>query len=245
MAHIVLTREVVPWYPLVLVLQLSVVGIGVGVVAGLLYVLVTRERPALLAPLAGVLVLPLVAFAYVGATVLGGSGLIATFASGVMAANHRPLFRPGIADLTRRLAREYASSTTVVVRALLFFTLGAEVDLAHFNVSVWSALAVVLVLIFVARPIAVLVSALPDRKARWSLSEIVLFSWTRETGVVPGALSVVLLSEGVPGAHIVADVTAVAIVLTVLLQATTTPWLVRKLGLAAADGSNAGATSER
>ena len=88
-----------------------------------------------------------------------------------------------------------------------------------------------LALIFVARPLAVIACTLPDRSARWGLRELALFSWTRETGVVPGALPAILLSQRVPGAEIVADVTAVAIVLTVLLQATTTPWLVRKLGL--------------
>ena len=94
-------------------------------------------------------------------------------------------------------------------------------------------LLVVGVLVLVARPLAVLASTLPDRGASWRWRELALFSWTRETGVVPGALSVVLLSEGVPGAPVVAAVTGLAILVTVLVQATTTPWLARRLGLVA------------
>jgi cell volume regulation protein A len=231
MAHLVVTQSVVPWYPFVIVVQLSGAGIAVGLVAGLVYVLLTRERTGVLAAHAGILVLPLVIIAYVGATAVGGSGLIAAFTCGVVAANHRPPFRIGLSELTRRVAREYASSTTIVVRALLFFSLGASLDLTRLNSTLLAAVALVLVLIFVARPIAVIACTMPDRNAKWGLRELALFSWTRETGIVPGALSALLLSQGVPGAQIVADVTAVAIVLTILLQATTTPWLVHKLSL--------------
>src|SRR5437667_8058718 len=96
MAHLVVTQSLVPWYPFVIVLQLSGVGIAVGLVVGLIYVLLTREGTGMLAGQAGVLVLPLVVIAYVGATELGGSGLIATFTCGLVAANHRPPFRIGV-----------------------------------------------------------------------------------------------------------------------------------------------------
>jgi cell volume regulation protein A len=231
MVHLILTETLAPWYPVAIVLQLSAAGIMVGLAVGFVYVFLTREKHGVLTGQAGILVVPLVIIAYVGATAIGGSGLMATFTCGVVAANHRPPFRVGLSDATRALAREYASSTTVVVRALLFLSLGASLDLARLNLSLVPAVVLVLALIFVARPIAVLASTWPDRKAKWGIRELALFSWTRETGVVPGALSVLLLSQGVPGAQIVADVTAVAIVITILLQATTTPWLVQKLRL--------------
>jgi cell volume regulation protein A len=56
-------------------------------------------------------------------------------------------------------------------------------------------------------------------------------SWTRETGVIPGALAGLLLGMQAPGAKIIASVTFIAILMTILLQATTTRWLARKLDL--------------
>jgi cell volume regulation protein A len=55
--------------------------------------------------------------------------------------------------------------------------------------------------------------------------------WTRETGVVPAALVGVIVGLGVPNGDIYASVVALAIVVTLLLQALPAPWLARRLGL--------------
>ena len=55
--------------------------------------------------------------------------------------------------------------------------------------------------------------------------------WTRETGVIPGALAGMLVGMGAPQAKLIASVTFIAILITILLQATTTRWLARKLDL--------------
>jgi cell volume regulation protein A len=55
--------------------------------------------------------------------------------------------------------------------------------------------------------------------------------WTRETGVIPGALAGMLVGMKAPGADIIASVTFIAILTTILIQATTTKWLAGKLGL--------------
>ena len=55
--------------------------------------------------------------------------------------------------------------------------------------------------------------------------------WTRETGVIPGALAGMLVGMQAPGAQIIASVVFIAILMTILIQATTTRWLARKLDL--------------
>jgi len=55
--------------------------------------------------------------------------------------------------------------------------------------------------------------------------------WTRETGVIPAALSGLLLGVKAPGAPMIASVTFVAILMTILIQAPTTKWLGSKLRL--------------
>jgi len=83
----------------------------------------------------------------------------------------------------------------------------------------------------VARPATVFLCALPDRRARWSVAEMLFMCWTRETGVIPAALAGLLLGMNAPGAQVIAAVTFVAILMTILIQAPSTQWLGRRLGL--------------
>ena len=72
---------------------------------------------------------------------------------------------------------------------------------------------------------------MPDRGARWTRQELAFLCWTRETGVVPAALVGVLAGLGVPEKDVFASVVALAIVLTLLLQALPARWLAHRLGL--------------
>jgi cell volume regulation protein A len=90
---------------------------------------------------------------------------------------------------------------------------------------------VVAVLMFVARPLAVFICAWPDRRAKWQFKEMLFMCWTRETGVIPGALAGMLVGMGAPQAKLIASVTFITILVTILLQATTTRWLAKKLDL--------------
>jgi cell volume regulation protein A len=90
---------------------------------------------------------------------------------------------------------------------------------------------VVLIFMLVVRPLTVFVCALPDRQAQWSLNEMLFMCWTRETGVIPAALAGLLLGMKAPGAQMIASVTFIAVLMTILIQAPTTKWLGSKLGL--------------
>jgi potassium/hydrogen antiporter len=99
------------------------------------------------------------------------------------------------------------------------------------NRHLLGGVALVAVLMFVARPVAVFLCALPDRRARWSLNEMLFMCWTRETGIMPAALAGILLGVKAPGAQTIAAVTSIAILMTILIQAPTTRWLGARLGL--------------
>ncbi len=55
--------------------------------------------------------------------------------------------------------------------------------------------------------------------------------WCRETGVVPAAVASLLVGQGVPGSELAVAMVAMAIIATLLLQATTAGWLARRLDL--------------
>jgi len=102
--------------------------------------------------------------------------------------------------------------------------------IGHPNDIIGGAIVVAL-LMLVARPVTVFLCCLPDRRARWSLNEMLFMCWTRETGVIPAALAGLLVGLKAPGAQTIMSVTFIAILMTILIQAPTTKWLGKSLGL--------------
>jgi cell volume regulation protein A len=130
---------------------------------------------------------------------------------------------------------DYVMTTGLIMRMFIFILLGAQVDFALMNKYLFGGVAVVAVFMLVARPVTVFVCAVPDRRANWTLKELLFMCWTRETGVIPGALAGLLVGIGAPEAKLIASVTFLAIVMTILIQATTTRWLAGKLDLLVED----------
>jgi potassium/hydrogen antiporter len=73
--------------------------------------------------------------------------------------------------------------------------------------------------------------ALPDRRAKWTFEEILFMCWTRETGVIPAALASLMLGVKAPGARMIASITFMAVLMTILIQAPTKKWLADRLNL--------------
>jgi cell volume regulation protein A len=207
------------------------IGIGAGAVVGFLAAtLIAHERWSFLAEYAPVVTLVAMIGAYFGASGLHASGFMAVFVFGIVLGNKESFgFRmePGEAQKLD----EFVLTTSFIMRLFIFVLLGAQVDFAEIGRVGFGGVAVVAVLMLVARPATVFLCALPDRRARWSLAELLFMCWTRETGVIPAALAGLLLGANAPGAPIIASVVFIAILMTILIQAPTTQWLGRRLGL--------------
>jgi cell volume regulation protein A len=209
----------------------SVAGIVAGVTLGYLAaLLIAHERWAFLAEYAPVVTLVAVIGAYFAASGLHASGFMAVFVFGVMLGNKESFGFKMQAGEAQRLA-EFVLTTAFVMRLFIFMLLGTQVDFALMSRFWLGGVAVVTVLMLIARPLTVLACAWPDRRARWNLAELLFMCWTRETGVIPAALAGLLLGTKAPGADVIASVTFVAILMTILIQAPTTEWLGRRLGL--------------
>jgi potassium/hydrogen antiporter len=209
----------------------SIIGIVAGAVLGYLAaLLIAHERWAFLAEYAPVVTLVAVIGAYFAADGLQASGFMAVFVFGIVLGNKDSFgftMEPGEAQKLE----EYVATTAFIMRLFIFILLGAQVDFALMAQYWRGGVAVVVVLMFVARPLTVLICALPDRRAKWRLEELLFMCWTRETGVIPAALAGLLLGIKAPGAPLIASVTFIAILMTILIQAPTTRWLAGKLGL--------------
>jgi cell volume regulation protein A len=165
---------------------------------------------------------------YIGET-LHVSGFMATFTAGLIWGN-ASTFKLDMQDKLHEMGH-FSDNITFIMRMLIFILLGSQVDFSVIMDNLWPSLGVIFVFMFIARPLTVLICALPDRKAKWKWNEIVFMFWVRETGVIPAALSGMVVGLGLKHHEVISSVTFLAVLLTILFQASTTAYVARKLGL--------------
>jgi cell volume regulation protein A len=209
-----------------------VLGALIGIVAGVvLSYLVSSRKGGAWRESPAVAILAVVALGYFSVETLGGSGYLAAFVMGLIVGNME-LLHLGQHDEHADLFEGFVSQVAEIAVLLVFVTLGIDMPFSALGEYLAAGLVVMAVFIFVARPLTVLACLLPDRRGRWTRGEIIFLSWCRETGVIPAALAALLLSRNVAGADIAVSMVALAVCVTLLLQATTAGPLARRLGLA-------------
>jgi cell volume regulation protein A len=210
-------------------------GLGIvigGVLGYLAAVLIAHEKFSFLAEYAPLVSLMAVIGAYMSADGLHSSGFMAVFVFGIMLGN-KPALGFKIAERDETQLEDFILTTALIMRMFIFILLGSQVDFSLMSQYWLGGVAVVTIFMLLARPVTVFLCTLPDCRARWTLKELLFMCWTRETGVIPGALAGLLLGIKAPGAEMIASVTFIAILMTILIQATTTKWLAGKLDLLA------------
>ena len=205
----------------------TALGIGFGIVLSLV---VSDRRAGVWRESAAIAVVAVVAVGYFSIDSAGGSGYLGAFLAGLIVGN-MDRFRLGMHSSHERDMRVLVATITDVVVILVFITLGANLPWTDIWDNLGPALVVVAGLIFLARPLTVLLCLLPDRRGRWTRQEIVFLSWTRETGVVAAALAGVMVGLDVPNSELIVTTVALAIVVTLGVQTTTKRWLARRLRL--------------
>jgi potassium/hydrogen antiporter len=218
-------------HSLIDLLKQAAIGIVLGGVLGYLAALfIGHEKLGFLSEYAPLVTLMAVIGAYLSADGLNASGFMAVFVFGMMVGN-KDSFGFTMKEHELRQMEEFVVTTALIMRMFIFILLGAQVDFKLMNEYLVGGVIVVTLFMLVARPLTVFICAAPDRRAKWSMNELLFMCWTRETGVIPGALAGLLVGMKAPGAQIIASVTFLAILMTILIQATTTKWLARKLHL--------------
>ncbi|HZP13643.1 MAG TPA: cation:proton antiporter [Nevskiaceae bacterium] len=208
-------------------------GIGVGALAGFAgAALIGHRRVGWLADVSPLVVAIGVGAAYLAAEKIGGSGFMAVFLFGLIVGN-REAFGFAMAPHEEAQMHHFVHSTALFMRLLIFILLGSQVNFALIARYWLPGLALMAVFMLIARPVTVFACAAPDRRARWSASELLFMCWARETGVIPAALAGMLVGMNAPGAEMIASVTFIAVLVTILIQAPTTRWLAARLGLLA------------
>lgn len=206
-------------------------GLLLGAVIGYLAVLsIAHRRVGIFTDTSPFIVILGVITVYLTASAIHASGYMAVFMMGVMIGNKESFNLP-MSHKDFEYLEDYMGNTALLMRMFIFILLGSQVDFHLLKEYLWQGLAMLVLFMFVARPLCVLVCAAPDRRAKWTTQELLFMCWTRETGVIPAALVGILMGMKVPGMDVVGAITFIFILGTILIQATTTPWVAGKLGL--------------
>lgn len=198
--------------------------IGAAAAAGLGWAL---RRQVVASYLVQPVTLAMVLVAYVAANQLQpASGLLATTVMGMVLGN---LNVPGVDEMRR--FKEYLS--TILVSSV-FILLSANLNLDRLAHLSWSIALVIPALLFLVRPITVLISTY---RSDLNAAERLLASWAAPRGIVAaatcGVLGPSLYALGYKDGMALEPTMFGLIFVSVVLQGGTLAWLARALGLAA------------
>src|ERR671911_646769 len=206
----------------------AVIGVGAGLL--LAYAVASTARAGIWDESPGVAIFAVVALVYFSSETLGGSAYLAAFTMGLIVGNMDE-FKLGQHEESEKLLESFVGQVAEIAVLLIFITLGINLPFAALGEYFFGGLLVMACFIFVARPVSVLACLLPDRPGHWTRKEVIFLSWCRYTGVIPAAVGSILLARGVEGAEIAVSLVALAVVTTLLLQATTAGYVAQRLGL--------------
>ncbi|MDX1537855.1 potassium/proton antiporter [Arsukibacterium sp.] len=207
------------WLVLLSFLQQAVVGGAMGYGAGRVFVFLCRKLPLSFA------FFPLLAvassiFIYAITNSFGGSGFLAVYLMGYLVGNAR---LPQIIHILRM-----HDGLAWISQISMFLMLGLLVVPTNLKEHLVDALILAGILIFIARPLAVLVSLIPFR---FPIKDQIFISWVGLRGAVPIILALFPWLAGVPNEHLYFDVAFVVVIVSLVLQGWTLVPVARWLKL--------------
>jgi cell volume regulation protein A len=193
-------------------------------------------------------------FGYGAATLSAASGFLAVYVSAVVLGNARLPHGPA--------TRGFAEGIGWLSQIGLFVLLGLLASPSRLPGQLLSGLVVGVIVVFVARPVSVVLATLPLRLpwrapawarprgarrrdgpsrdagrghavTRVPWRQQAFLSWAGLRGAVPIVLSAIPLSRRVAGATRLFDIVFVVVIAFTLLQGPTLPWAARRLGVMA------------
>ena len=169
-----------------------------------------------------VLAVAVVLLVYGGTAELGGSGFLAVYVAGVTMSTQQFIHK-------RSLLR-FHDALAWLMQIVMFLAMGLLVFPADLPAVAARALLMSVVLVVVARPLAVFLTLLP---LRVPIRETALVGWVGLRGAVPIILATFPLVEGLPQAQVVFNTVFFITITSVLVQGTTIPVAARLLGVTA------------
>ncbi|MDD4651136.1 MAG: potassium/proton antiporter [Methanothrix sp.] len=168
-----------------------------------------------------VLTISLVMITYTATSILGGNGFLAVYLAGLSLANH--------SFIHKRSLMHYHDSLAWLMQIVMFLTLGLLVYPKQLIPVAGIGLFICFILMFMARPISVLICLLPFRDM--SIEERIMVSWVGLRGSVPIILATFPLIYGIDEANMIFNVVFFVVLTSVLVQGSTIPFVARRLDM--------------
>jgi cell volume regulation protein A len=202
-----------------LVRQLGL-GLVIGLAVGFIAARLLPRMPADFAPFAAVASVATAALAYGLAAAVDGSGFLSVYIVALWLGNTPMSLRRTIVAFHEGLA--------FLAQVVLFIVLGLLVFPSRLGPVAWSALALTAVLLFAARPLAVVASVLPFR---YGTREQLFLSWAGLRGAVPIVLATFALSADIEGSDTIFNAVFFVVLVSTLAQGLTLEPFAQRLRL--------------
>lgn len=152
------------------------------------------------------------------------SGLMTTVVAGAVFANS--------SVPEERLLRHFKGQLTILCISVLFVLLAADLSIASVFALGWGSLFTVLALMFVVRPINILLCTW-NSDLNWR--QKIFLSWVAPRGIVSASVAslfgILLTQRGINGGDAIKALVFLTILMTVFCQGLTASWVARLLGI--------------
>ncbi|MFN6518459.1 MAG: cation:proton antiporter [Nostoc sp. CreGUA01] len=160
------------------------------------------------------------------------SGVMTTVVAGVVFANS--------SVPEERLLRSFKGQLTILSVSVLFILLAADLSIASVFALGWGSLFTVLVLMFVVRPINILLCTW-NSDLNWR--QKLFLSWVAPRGIVSASVAslfaILLTQRGINGGDSIKALVFLTIIMTVVCQGLTAGWVARCLEITSKDATGA------
>ncbi|HOT06784.1 MAG: Na(+)/H(+) antiporter 1 [Methanosaeta sp. PtaB.Bin039] len=169
-----------------------------------------------------ILTVSLILLTYGLTSVLGGNGFLAVYLAGLTMGNY--------SFIHKRSLMHYHDSLAWMMQIAMFLTLGLLVFPYRLIPIAGISLLISFLLMFLARPISVLLCLAPFKMP---MKDRVLISWVGLRGSVPIILATFPLLAGIQKADTIFNIVFFVVLTSVLVQGSSIPFVARRLGLEA------------
>lgn len=153
--------------------------------------------------------------------IIGGSAFLAMYIFGIILGNNPWLHRD--------VNKNFYESLSWLMEASLFLLLGLQIFIENVYKNIEWGLFVGIFLIFIARPIATMISLAPFYKMR--MKDKAFISWVGLRGATPIVFGLMAVVQGVPHAESIFSIAFVVVILSLLLQGHTIALVKRWLSI--------------
>lgn len=220
---ILTTEGHVSWFSLILTVVWQVLaGVGVGFLFGQFIVWLMNKVKIGNPSLYPLLILTACIFIFSATWLFGGNSFLAVYIGGLVIGNSK--------FAHKRHSLNFFDGISWLCQLSMFLILGLLVTPHNLDEAVVPGLIISVVMIFVARPLAVFLSLVPFKQYDWR--DKTFLSWVGLKGAVPIILGIQCIAAEVPSATFLFHVAFFCTIVSLLLQGGTIDFLARKLGIA-------------